>query len=73
MATTSISCLMNFAATMSLYIAAGRRLTVTLITASALLLMSACGNTNPSSAIPGTEQNQPLTWNTTAWNNSDWT
>jgi ABC-type glycerol-3-phosphate transport system substrate-binding protein len=50
-----------------------RRFTPPLIAAAALLLLGACGNTNPSSATPSTGQNEPLTWNTTTWDNSDWT
>jgi hypothetical protein len=72
-ATVFICCFMSFAiATTSLH-TTGRRFTVTLMTAFALLLLSACGNTNPSSATPGIGQNQLLTWDTTTWDNSDWT
>jgi hypothetical protein len=60
-------------ATKSLHITTLRRFTVTLITACTLLLLGACGNNSPSYPAPGTGQNQPLTWDSDNWNNTDWT
>jgi hypothetical protein len=60
-------------ATKSLHIRAVRRFTYTLITACTLLLLSACGNSNSSGPVPGAAQNQPLSWDSGAWNNADWT
>jgi hypothetical protein len=50
-----------------------RRCVAVLITASALMLLGACGSNNPNSATPGTEQSQPLTWGSGSWDNTDWT
>lgn len=64
---------MSFALAMKTnQVAVVRSFTITLTTAVALLLMSACGNTNPN-VVPGTDKNQPLSWNTTDWDTSDWT
>jgi hypothetical protein len=60
-------------ATKSLHIIAVRRLTFTLITACTLLLLAACGNNSPSYPAPGAGQTQPLSWDSGAWNNADWT
>ncbi len=57
----------------SLHITAVRRFTFTLITACTLLLLSACGNNSPSGPPPGAGQSSPLTWDSGAWNNTDWT
>jgi hypothetical protein len=49
------------------------RYTVALITAAALLMLSACGSDNSGSATPGTGQNQPLTWDLGTWDHTAWT
>ena len=59
-------------ATKSLLVREIRRLAITVMTASALALLSGCGSDSPSGTTPGTEQTQPLTWGSGTWNNSDW-
>jgi|HubBroStandDraft_5_1064220.scaffolds.fasta_scaffold2880717_1 hypothetical protein len=54
-------------------VVATRRFTFTLITACTLLVLSACENNNPSPPAPGALQNQPLSWDSGAWNNANWT
>jgi hypothetical protein len=44
------------------------RFTLFALTASALLLLSACGGGNPSAT-----ENQPLTWDSGTWDNTNWT
>jgi hypothetical protein len=53
-----------------------RRLAFILIAASIFVLLSACSGGGNSGNLPpatGTGQNQPLTWDSGNWDNSNWT